>query len=132
MRTPGARNVASRGRRPHAGICRRELLRASLLGGSALAAGIMRVAAAIAGDGEGGAPHAPRGERSMLSGEMVQRVARAFFDYKMPETDSDAIARGAQATIRTWHSIVSRHLTPIDPPFDFSLICAEAERLTSK
>ena len=68
----------------------------------------------------------------MLSSEVVRRVARAFFDYKMPETDSDAIARGAEATIRTWHSIVLRHLTPIDPPFDFSLICAEAERLSSK
>jgi hypothetical protein len=61
---------------------------------------------------------------------VVERVARAFFDYEIPETDSDAIARGAEATIRTWHSMVLRHLTPIDPPFDFSLICAEAERLT--
>ena len=132
MRTTGGRNVASRGRRPHAGIGRRELLRASLLGGSALAAGIVRVAPAIAGDVEGGAPHAQRGERSMLSGEVVERVARAFFDYKIPEADSDAIARGAEATIRTWHSIVLRHLTPIDPPFDFGLIRAEAERLTRK
>ena len=132
MRTTGGRNVAAGNRRPQAGIGRRELLRASLLGGSALAAGIMRVASAIAGDVEGGAPLAPRGERPRLSGEVVERVARAFFDYEIPETDSDAIARGAEATIRTWRSIVLRHLTPIDPPFDFSLICAEAERQTRK
>jgi hypothetical protein len=68
----------------------------------------------------------------MLSGEVVERVARVFFDYEMPETDSDSIARGAEATIRTWHSIGLRHLTPIDPPFDFGLIWAEAERLTRK
>jgi hypothetical protein len=130
--TTGARDVAGRGRRSHGGIGRRELLRASLLGGSALVAGIVRAAPVIAGEVEGGAPLAPSGERPRLSAEVVERVARAFFDYEMPEPDCDAIARGAEATIRTWRSIASRHLAPIDPPFDFTLICAEAERLTTR
>ena len=132
MSTTGGRNVAGRGRRPRPGIGRRELLRASLLGGSALVAGIARVAPAIPGDVEGGAPLAPRGEGSKLSGEVVEKVARAFFDYEMLETDRDPIARRAEATIRTWLSIALRHLARVDPPFDFSLICTEAERLTRK
>jgi hypothetical protein len=90
------------------------------------------VAPAIPGDVERGAPLAPRGERPKLSGEVVERVARAVFDYEMLKTDCDAIARGAEATIRIWHSIALRHLAPVDPPFDFSLIRAEAERLTRK
>ena len=130
MGTTGGRNVAARGRQPHAGIGRRELLRASLLGGSALVAGIVRVAPAIAGDVEGGPPRAPRGKGPKLSGEVVERVAGAFFGYQMPAADCDTIARGAEATIRTWHLIALSNLAPIDPPFDFSLVCAEAERLT--
>jgi len=132
VRTTGARNAAERSRRPSAGVGRRELLRASLLGGSAFVAGIVRLAPAIAGAVEGDAPLAPRGEGSKLSGEVVEGVARAFFYYELPETDCEAIARGAEATVRTWHSIALRHLAPIDPPFDFRLICAEAERLTRK
>lgn len=132
MRTTGGRYLAGRGRRSHAGIGRRELLRASLLGGSALVAGIVRAAPVIAGEVEGGAPLTPSSERPRLSAEVVERIARAFFDYEMRATDCDAIARGADATIRTWRSIRSRHLAPIDPPFDFSLVCSEAERLTRK
>jgi hypothetical protein len=45
-----------------------------------------------------------------LSGKVVERVARAFFDYQKPESDCDAIARGAEATIRTWQSIALRTL----------------------
>jgi hypothetical protein len=63
---------------------------------------------------------------------VVEKVARAFFDYEMLETDRDPIARRAEATIRTWLSIALRHLARVDPPFDFSLICTEAERLTRK
>ena len=121
-----------RGRRSQAGIGRRELLRSSLVGGSALVAGIVRAAPVIAGEVERGAPLAPSGERPRLSAEVVERIARAFFDYEIRETDCDAIARGADATIRTWRSIALRHRAPIDPPFDFSFICAEAERLTRK
>jgi hypothetical protein len=132
MRRTARRNVAAHGRRPRAGIGRRELLRASLLGGASLVAGIVRVAPAISGEVDRGAPLTPTGDRPKLSGEVVERVARAFFDYEMPKSDSDAIGRGAEATIRTWHSIALRHLSPIDPPFDFSLMCAEAKRLTKK
>jgi hypothetical protein len=107
-------------------------LRTSLLGGSALLAGIVRVAPALAGDVDGDAPVAPRGQRQKLSRAVVEEVARVFFDYEMLAADCDTIARGAEATVRTWHSIALRNLEPIDPPFDFSLICAEAERLTRK
>jgi hypothetical protein len=129
MGTAGGRNVPARSRRPLAGIGRRELLRASFLGGSALVAAIACVAPALAGDEEEGAP---RGEGPKLSGEVVERLARAFFDYEMPETDCDAVAGRAGPTIRTWHSIALRHLAPIDPPFDFRVVCAEAERLARK
>ena len=132
MRITRGRDVAARSRRVHAGVGRRELLRASFLGGSALLAGIVGVVPAIAGEVRGGAVLAPRDEQVKLSGKVVERVARAFFDYQMPESDCDAIARGAEATIRTWQSIALRHIAPIDPPFDFSLICAEAERLIRK
>jgi hypothetical protein len=107
-------------------------LRAALFGGSALAAGIARVPPAFARDVEGDAPIVPRGEGPKLSGEVVERLARALFDYQMTETDCDAVAGRAGPTIKTWHSIALRHLAPIDPPFDFSLVCAEAERLTRK
>ena len=132
MRITRGRDVAARSRRAHAGIGRRELLRASFIGGSALIAGIVGVVPAIAREVKGGAVLAPRDERVKLSGKLVERVARAFFDYQMPESDCDAVARGAEATIRTWHAIALRHIAPIDPPFDFSLICAEAERLIRK
>ena len=132
MRITRGREVAARSRRAHAGIGRRELLRVSFLGGSALVAGIVGVASASAGDVKGSAVPAPRDEPAKLSGKVVERVARAFFDYQISESDCDAIAPGADATIRTWQSIALRHITPIDPPFDFSLIRAEAERLARK
>ena len=132
MRTTRGRDVAASGRRTDGGIGRRQLLRESLLGGSALVAAIVRVGPAIAGDVRGGAVLAPRDEQVKLSGKVVERVARVFFEYRMPESDCDAIARVAEATIRTWQSIALRHVAPIDPPFDFSLICAEAERLIRK
>ena len=119
----------ARGRQPHAGIGRRELLRASFLGGSALITGIAFVATALAGDEKQGVP---RGEGPKLSGQVVEQVGRAFFDYEMLDSDCEAIAGRAGPTIRTWHSIALRHLAPIDPPFDFGLICTEAERLTRK
>ena len=124
------RKVAARGRRPHAGIGRRELLRASFLGGSALVTALACMAPALAGDEEQGG--VPRGEGPNLSGQVVEQVGRAFFDYKMPDADCEAIAGRAGSTIRTWHSIGLRHLALIDPPFDFGLICTEAERLTRK
>jgi hypothetical protein len=122
----------ARGRRPHAGIGRRELLRASFLGGSALVTAIACVAPALARDEEQGVPEGPGGEGPRLSGQVVEQVGRAFFDYQMLDTDCEAIAGRAGTTIRTWHSIGLRQLAPIDPPFDFGLICTEAERLTRK
>jgi hypothetical protein len=116
-RTTRGREVAARSRRVQVGIGRRELLRASFLSGSALVAGIVGAVPAIAGEVSGGAVLAPRDEGMKLSGKVVERVARAFFDYQMPESDCDAIARGAEATIRTWQSIALRHVAPIDPPF---------------
>ena len=129
MGTTGGRNGVARGRRPRAGIGRRELLRASFLGGSALVTAIACVAPALARDEEQGVPG---GEGPRLSGQVVEQVGRAFFDYRMLDTDCEAIVSRAGPTIRTWHSIALRHLAPIDPPFDFGLICSEAERMTRK
>ena len=112
-----------------AGIDRRSLLKALLLGASPLVAGVARVTPKIAGEADRSSRISPQAGRADLSGEIVEKVARAFFDYEMPQTDLDAIAHRAESTIRTWRSIESHHFTPIDPPFDFDLICTEAERL---
>ena len=127
-----ARGTFTDDARPCAAIDRRALLRASLLGGPALVAGVIGITSTLASEAERSPHVAQTGDSSKVTTDLVKRVARSFFDYKIPAIDADAITRTAAATLRVWHSIDLRRISPIDPPFDFSLVCTEAERLMKK
>jgi len=105
-------------------------LKAPLLGALALL-GSLAPGARSAAEQERG-PAEPTRDSEELSSHEVERVARVFFDYDVPKTDADAIARSAGSSIKIWRSIARRHILPIDPPFDFSLVRAQAERLAKK
>ncbi len=64
-----------------------------------------------------------------LTAETVMRVAREFFDYPINEESAAAVARVAGAMLVDARRLSALGLEGVDPPFSYTTMLAEAERL---
>lgn len=68
----------------------------------------------------------------LLTARLAREVARVFFGFSLPTEDLERIAHSANGTLGAWRTIAALDLAPIDPPFSYPALLAEAEQLTDE
>jgi len=64
-----------------------------------------------------------------LTGEAVKMLAEQLYDYRMPDDAAEAVAHMVGALATYSRRLETLNLTGLQPPFGYSTLVREAERL---